>query len=280
VRPDNVRCVFDLQKHCTMPQPLVPSSASASRHSYGCNTFALTQPLPHIVDHLTALEAPRQSRAMDANGGSGTGGGVDTESSFSSTSTRTVPVIGLHLRTGWADCMLTQAKHFQELECGAYHDKYATATATAVGFEDENADWVDLDAILTTLANVADSAFEGREWDLFLATDSPKVQTYVEATIASRARKVIMDRSDIPGGHSNAYKLEPDPDHPYNMTSILLSDFGSKAVADLLGLSECDMLFYLMSSFSGMAARRTSFCEGNSKKRSVLMSGTWKNALD
>lgn len=41
---------------------------------------------------------------------------------------------------------------------------------------------------------------EGREWDLFLATDSPKVQTYVEATIASRARKVIMDRSDIPGG--------------------------------------------------------------------------------
>lgn len=54
--------------------------------------------------------------------------------------------------------MLTQAKHFQELECSAYHDKYATATATAVGFEDENADWVDLDAILTTLANVADSA--------------------------------------------------------------------------------------------------------------------------
>ena len=42
-------------------------------------------------------------------------------------------VVGLHLRTGWADCMLTNANNFANLECSAYANAYLSNTSEDTG---------------------------------------------------------------------------------------------------------------------------------------------------
>jgi hypothetical protein len=232
-----VRCPFDLSAHCVIPPRRIPSQQNP-----GCALFAITQPRKHIKDHLASVR-PGPGKLPQK------------------------PLVGLHVRTGWAD-VLRKVPKLQELDCSAFEgdDAYTGATAEMVGYElpvQGKRKWHTFEMLLENTVRAGDGAFGANNWVLFLATDSPAALNFVHTRLSGRVLQIVHEGA-LPGGHSNVPQRSPPSRSPGGApdTSAQLADLkhSADAMSDFISLSQCDMLIYLTSTYSATAYARTDFC--------------------
>jgi len=201
----------------------------------GCILFAALQPGPEVT------------AAVDAVLQDGVGRGL--------------PLVGLHLRTGWADVERVlggdaQAGPGAPLNaCGRlYAHRFPNATADAFAAMGGAATLPPLRSILAALADAADGAFGRGRWRFFLATDSPGIKRFALRAMASRCAGVLSS-TGLPLGHT-AIRTGNDPrSDPARARGVAVG-----ALADLVALSSADMVLNNQYSRYSMAARMRAVC--------------------
>jgi hypothetical protein len=220
LRAEETKCPFDLGAYSVLPPSQIPS-----KYGPGCTLFAITQPHANISNHLASHKISQ-------------------------------PLVGFHVRSGWADLMRNMPAEWASLQCDASGENASlSATTQAIGYETDDTTWHTLDAITENIVKAADEAFGHNNWDLFLATDSPAVVRLVNSRLRDRIRKLLHHGTSHPGAHSN-----PNDDFDPIKSAAAISNFSSTAISDFIALSEADMLFHLPSTFPAAAYARTDFC--------------------
>lgn len=163
--------------------------------------------------------------------------------------TPTAPVVGMHLRTGWADAL--RHDEWRALRCSAlasqpgYDAEAATTYIVAHAPEFARGARANLSTILDNVVSAADAAFGSGTWKLFVASDS----TAVSRLVAARLEQQVLAVRSVAGrvGHNHAPENEAD--------SELLEDVGASSVADFMALRDSDMLLGFNSNFQKRAGQ-------------------------
>jgi hypothetical protein len=204
----------------------------------GCVLFALLQSGPE----LSAVVATALS----------TGGSPD------------LPLVALHLRTGWADAAHELSGESQVgpgkvlNPCARdFKSRFSNATADAFGLiANVSQDMLPtLPEILAALAHAADASFGRHQWRFFAASDAPAVTHFAVARMAEQHGAAASFSVPGPAGHTAIrFGNDPrnDPDHARAVTIA--------GLADLFILSGADMFLNNQYSRYSMAAHLRATC--------------------
>lgn len=149
------------------------------------------------------------------------------------------PTVGLHVRTGWVDSIT---------ERNGKRDLWDSLTCEETSLNDagqmvRDAKDVPLVTLLEDAVTKADSTFGVNAWDLFVSSDAPGVKIWVAARLRERVRSVR--------------HLNGEVGHNWVKGEISRDDVSLSALAELVLLSEADLLFHFGSKYPTSAFQRT-----------------------
>lgn len=207
----------------------VPARVPTELHKHTCTTWAITQPRANL-------------RAL-----------VDTARGDGK-----VPILAIHVRTGWVDAIARQADVWDNLKCDGEPaelrrrlssvDAGMMVNSRAGGAGEETP----LNELAARVIRDADRAWGVGGWDAYVASDAPGVRRWLGEKLRAEGVRAVRHLNGTIG-------------HNYWATGAPRGrGFGgedAQALADLILLSEADVIVHYRSDFPQSAADR-SFCPG------------------
>ena len=214
-----------------------------------CIVYAITQPRGIVQTKVDEILLQSSS---------------SSSSSSSSQLPEVLPLVALHVRTGWADelarrkwawdglndthvCNDPDVMEYVAMEGGGERkSKSVTADPYSMAVTDE--DFLLQEHILDPLRAKANKKFGKNQWRLFVASDAPGIKDYTANYLKDDvyANKVLMTTGTI-GHNHDGYKIRsPEDSEAINVN----------AYVDLIVMSEASLFAYLPSKFPVVAAMR------------------------
>jgi len=156
--------------------------------------------------------------------------------------TNRLPLVAVHLRSGWSDEMSARQAAWNALgSCNDYRDKYYAHPPWA--FSE-----IDLEGMVLDIAAAADKMFGPKQWRLYVASDAPAARAYVSRMLESRTAGPIV-------------WLEGTIGHNYGGIGAATMDqniqVSVNALAEVVVMSEADFFVILPSKFPTSAKWRS-----------------------
>ncbi|KAL7529052.1 hypothetical protein ACHAWF_004603 [Thalassiosira exigua] len=155
-----------------------------------------------------------------------------------------VPLVGVHVRTGWADELSRRSAAWDALgDCAEYRGSYGIDGVEAAG--EAVLGLVDL---VNRTKHAADSAFGAGKWRAFVASDAPAAKVYASTVLSNDGGGTAM-YFEGKVGHNN--------DQNSRHRRGIHDEISMTSMADLMMLSTASIVVMLSSEFPEAAVRRS-----------------------
>mmetsp|Transcript_12223 Transcript_12223/g.26719 ORF Transcript_12223/g.26719 Transcript_12223/m.26719 type:complete len:481 (-) Transcript_12223:137-1579(-) len=261
--------LFQLLSHVKVPEHVVNGS------DMKCSIYTLTQPRKEariIIDKLKDEWRDASDEILVKAGGM-----PQERKRGEKAPVPARPLVGVHIRTGWADETNRRFKGWDALgTCADYLDVYFSGTAgnrrlgpAGRGVRDGKNN-LSLELLIADTVAASDEAFGENNYVVYVASDAPAVKRYIKDFYASEGSKVHVILHEGIMGH-NAGKLSDK----LQRTKEENLEVGRNSIVDLIMLSEATLLVHLSSKFPDAASHRN-----QCGQRTVKLRGHPRHGLD
>jgi hypothetical protein len=236
---------FELLDYVRIPEAALQIREMGSDAANSCAMYSITQPQPSLQKKIDEILLPSQQH---------------------------LPLVALHVRTGWADEMDRREwlwKSFNQSVCSS--ETVAGYATDPLGdtISDISVPKFSLDNLLTRLGQRANSKYGKKKWRFFVASDAPAVKRYasnrlkgnfVGANKGNNQNKnddVDDDDDDDEALMTHGLIAHNRPKRPEKRTSEEIEMVNLNAMTDLIVLSESSLLAYLTSKYPRAAHMRS-----------------------